>query len=141
MTLDKPFKFRNYTVTLSNVAPEKISSIINPSDYQFTFTLNKSADSSTTSIDSFAQCIKDKGAVMYGASWCPHCQAQKELFGENAKNLPYVECSSTANQSQAEICTKNKIKGYPTWRFKDGSEVMGEMKLQDLAQKTGCSLN
>ena len=27
--------------------------------------------------DTFAKCIKDRGAIFYGAFWCPHCQAQK----------------------------------------------------------------
>jgi len=30
--------------------------------------------------DEFAQCLTDKGVKMYGAYWCPHCQAQKALF-------------------------------------------------------------
>ena len=38
--------------------------------------------------DEFAQCLKDKGATFYGAFWCPHCQAQKKLFGTSVKFLP-----------------------------------------------------
>ena len=45
--------------------------------------------------DEFAQCLKDSGITFYGAFWCPHCQAQKKLFGRSAKLLPYVECSTT----------------------------------------------
>jgi thiol-disulfide isomerase/thioredoxin len=32
-------------------------------------------------LDEFAECLKSKGAVFYGAFWCPHCQDQKKLFG------------------------------------------------------------
>src|SRR5512143_3304835 len=43
--------------------------------------------------DGFAQCLKDRGVRMYGAWWCPHCQEQKEKFGEASFKLaPYVEC-------------------------------------------------
>ncbi|MEK6827042.1 MAG: hypothetical protein AABX99_00990, partial [Nanoarchaeota archaeon] len=55
--------------------------------------------------DQFAQCLKDKGAVFYGAFWCSHCIAQKKLFGSSAKLLPYVECSTADASGQAQICT------------------------------------
>ena len=35
-------------------------------------------------LDGFAQCLKDKGAIFYGAFWCPHCQNQKKMFGRSA---------------------------------------------------------
>ena len=42
--------------------------------------------------DAFATCLKDEGAVFYGAFWCTHCQATKKMFGASQKLLPYVEC-------------------------------------------------
>jgi len=88
--------------------------------------------------DEFAMCIKDKGAVFYGAFWCPHCQAQKKLFGKSAKLLPYVECSTPDGNSQNQICTDKNIEGYPTWEFADGSRLNGEVSFEALAEKTGC---
>jgi thiol-disulfide isomerase/thioredoxin len=88
-------------------------------------------------LDAFAKCITDKGAKLYGASWCPHCQSQKELFGNSAKDLPYVECSAP-DRSQTKVCADAKIEGYPTWVFTDGSRQSGEMNIDQLAQKTGC---
>ena len=38
--------------------------------------------------DDFAKTLESKGAVFYGAFWCPHCQAQKALFG-NFSNLSF----------------------------------------------------
>ncbi len=90
--------------------------------------------------DVLAQCIKDSGAVFYGAFWCPHCQAQKKMFGSSAKLLPYVECSPLNGQGQLPICTDQKIEGYPTWVFADGSREGGEVSLEKLAEKTSCSL-
>ena len=92
-------------------------------------------------LDAFAQCLKDKGAIFYGASWCPHCQAQKALFGDSEKLLPYVECSTPDGQSQTQVCADAKIEGYPTWVFADGSRQSGEQTLEALAQKTGCQLS
>ena len=90
--------------------------------------------------DEFAQCIKDSGAVFYGAFWCPHCQAQKKMFGSSAKLLPYVECSTLDGKNQLAECRDKNIEGYPTWEFKDGSRLSGEVALQTLAEKTGCIL-
>jgi thiol-disulfide isomerase/thioredoxin len=90
--------------------------------------------------DTFATCLKDKGAIFYGAFWCPHCQAEKKLFGSSVKLLPYVECSNPDGQSQNQTCNDKKITGYPTWEFADGSRLSGEVPLQQLADKTSCTL-
>ena len=91
-------------------------------------------------LDGFAQCLEEKGAVFYGAFWCPHCQAQKKLFGSSAKLLPYVECSTANGQSQLPVCTEKKVESYPTWEFADGTRLNGEVPLAMLAEKTGCQL-
>lgn len=90
--------------------------------------------------DAFSQCLKDKGAVFYGAFWCPHCQNQKAMFGKSAKLLPYVECSTPDGRGQVPLCQEKEIKGYPTWEFADGSRETGEVSLAKLAEKTGCLL-
>lgn len=90
--------------------------------------------------DAFATCLKDRGAVFYGTFWCVHCQAQKKLFGSSQKLLPYVECSSADGNSQLQICKDKKIESYPTWIFADGSQLSGEISLQQLANKTSCVL-
>lgn len=91
-------------------------------------------------LDTFAQCLGDKGAKFYGAYWCPHCQAQKALFGNSVKLLPYVECSLPDGQTRTPICIEKGIESYPTWILKDGSRLNGEIKLATLAEKTGCEL-
>jgi len=90
--------------------------------------------------DTFATCLKDKGATFYGAFWCPHCQTQKKLFGASAKLLPYVECSTPDGNSQTQICIDKKITGYPTWEFADGTRLSGEIPFAQLAEKTSCVL-
>lgn len=91
-------------------------------------------------LDSFAQCLTQKGAIFYGAFWCPHCQNQKKMFGRSAKLLPYIECSTQNGQGQLPICNEKKIEGYPTWEFADGSRLGGEVPLSKLAEKTACIL-
>ena len=96
------------------------------------------ADSTPGPLDGFAQCLKDKGAIFYGAFWCPHCQAQKALFGHSKKLLPYEECSTPDANGQLQKCTDLGITSYPTWVFPDHSTSTGELSLQQLADKTGC---
>jgi thiol-disulfide isomerase/thioredoxin len=98
------------------------------------------ASSGPGKYDEFATCLKDKGAVFYGAFWCPHCQKQKKLFGSSAKLLPYVECSTADGRGQTQACTDKGVKSYPEWEFADGSRLNGEIPLATLAEKTSCVL-
>ena len=91
-------------------------------------------------LDTFAQCLEEKGAIFYGAFWCPHCQAQKRMFGNSANLLPYVECSTPDGQNQLQVCIDKQIQQYPTWDFADGSRLTGEVPLAQLAEKTECIL-
>jgi thiol-disulfide isomerase/thioredoxin len=90
--------------------------------------------------DEFAKCLTDKGAKFYGAFWCPHCQAQKKMFGRSAKHLPYVECSTPNGKGQLPLCKEKRIEGYPLWEFADGERKSGEVSLDDLSRKTSCPL-
>jgi len=94
----------------------------------------------STKYDAFAQCLGEKGAIFYGAFWCPHCANQKELFGDSARLLPYVECSTPDGRGQTQECRDKNIDGYPTWEFADGSRQGGEVALETLAEKTSCEL-
>lgn len=90
--------------------------------------------------DGFAQCLEEQNAVFYGAFWCPHCTAQKNMFGSSKKLLPYVECSTPDRRSQVPYCTEREITSYPTWEFADGSRETGTLPIEALAEKTGCEL-
>ncbi len=91
-------------------------------------------------LSSFVDCIKSKSIVFYGAFWCPHCQRTKAMFGDSAKDLPYVECSTPDGQSQTQVCIDKKIAEYPTWMLADGTTFSGEHTLQELSDKFQCPL-
>ncbi len=90
--------------------------------------------------DTFATCLKDKGAVFYGAFWCSHCKDQNKLFGSSVKLLAYVECSPPNASGQTQICKDKKIESYPTWEFADSTRMSGKVSLEKLAEKTSCVL-
>jgi glutaredoxin len=89
-------------------------------------------------MDRFAQCISDKGTVMYGLFWCPHCEEQKEIFASSFRNIHYVECGTLDHQEQPQ-CIQQGLRDFPTWQFADGERHAGGLSLQELAVKTGCS--
>lgn len=92
-------------------------------------------------LDGFVQCMKDKGVIFYGAFWCPHCQATKKQFGNSAKLLPYVECSTPDGKNRTQICIDKQIVTYPTWtRPADETRISGEHTLQEIADFSGCKL-
>jgi len=87
-----------------------------------------------TKYDSFAKCLTEKGAVMYGTYWCTHCQAQKRDFGDSFKYVNYVECTEDKDR-----CIEEDIKGFPTW-IVDEQLYPGRQKMEKLAELTGCKL-
>jgi uncharacterized membrane protein len=85
-----------------------------------------------------AERVADSGALFYGASWCPHCQEQKALFGASQDRLPYVECSPGGPRGgTASSCVSAGVQSYPTWVFPDGSRVNAVMSLRELADRVG----
>lgn len=92
--------------------------------------------------DAFARCLGDRGVKMYGAWWCPHCQEQKEEFGASFEYAPYVECGVKGDvKGQNPVCKEDGIKHFPTWQFPPtGERVERVLSLQDLSDRTGCSL-
>jgi uncharacterized membrane protein len=93
-----------------------------------------------------AQHLKDTGATMYGAYWCPHCCEQKQLFGQTAmKNLNYVECAAGGVNAQPNVCgevvaevekqTGEKF-GFPTWNI-NGRFYSGRKTMLELTQLSG----
>ena len=90
--------------------------------------------------DSFAKCLTDSGMKMYGAYWCPHCNDQKEMFGDSWKNINYIECSLPGGNGQTKICIQEGIRAYPTWELPDGVRIEGGLSFSQLSEYSGCSL-
>ncbi|MFM7449994.1 MAG: vitamin K epoxide reductase family protein [Leptolyngbyaceae cyanobacterium] len=101
---------------------------------QVFFTVKNSSGQSELEL---ARHLKQIGARMYSAYWCPHCYEQKELFGKEAtRELPYVECASDGVNPQTQKCLDAGIKGFPTWEI-NGKQESGTKTLQELADWSG----
>ena len=85
-----------------------------------------------------AAALSDSGARFYGASWCPHCNEQKAIFGLSADRLPYVECSPGGRQAPpSRTCTAAGVRSYPTWVFPDGERIVSVLTPGELADRIG----
>jgi hypothetical protein len=90
--------------------------------------------------DDFAKCLSSKQVKMYGAYWCPHCAEQKEEFGGSFRYINYVECAIKDSREMTPACKAAGVQHYPTWQFAPNTLVEGKFPLQELSDKTGCSL-
>lgn len=90
--------------------------------------------------DGFAKCLATKQAKMYGLYWCPHCIEQKEMFGKAFQYVPYVECAIKGSRELTPACKAAGIKLFPSWQFGANPPKEGVYPLQELSDKTGCSL-
>lgn len=89
-------------------------------------------------VRALAEHLADKGVRFYGASWCPHCQEQKRLFGASARRLPYIECNLAGpNAPQSQACTSAGVQNYPTWIINGRAFVGQVLSLAELAEATG----
>jgi hypothetical protein len=94
----------------------------------------------SSSYDGFADCLRESGALMYGAYWCPHCAEQKAMFKGSKDKIPYVECSLPNRAGQTQVCKDAGITSYPTWDFKDVGAIRGKLTLDELSQVSGCPI-
>jgi hypothetical protein len=82
--------------------------------------------------ETLAQCMTEKGAVMYGTEWCGHCTNQKKAFGAAFEHISYVDC-----EKELDACQEKGILYTPAWEI-DGELKYGEMSLRSLSGLTGC---
>ena len=92
--------------------------------------------------DTLAQCLTEKGVVMYSSYLCSHCQETKDMFGTSMKYIHQVECHPQGPGSQTALCQQKKIEGTPTWIIEQqGREIkrhVGFLTLDGLRQFAAC---
>lgn len=111
----------------------------------FTMQAQKSAIPSKI-YDDLAQCLTEKGYVMYGSITCGQCAKQRALFGDSFQYIKEIECKPGKENSETERCVSKKIEGTPTWFIEDaaGSTIRqfdkGVIPLETLSKESGCPL-
>jgi hypothetical protein len=99
--------------------------------------LGEAVSPSTPEQMALVEHLRLKGAVFYGAWWCPHCFHQKNLFGiEAGQRLPYVECDK--DDAGRQRCAAASIRAFPTWDL-NGERREGVLSLEELRIWSGFS--
>jgi len=79
-------------------------------------------------LDGFAQCLTEKGAIMFGSSSCQYTHAQQGMFGNSARFIDSRDFTKDPN-----------IKITPTWLI-NGKYYENVQTFDRLASLTGCKL-
>jgi len=82
--------------------------------------------------NTFASCVTESGATMYGTDWCSHCKDQKADFGKSFENIHFVDCDESKQK-----CLDAGVDGYPTWEI-GGELYPGKQSLERIASLTEC---
>ncbi len=91
--------------------------------------------STTGQVDQLARCLTRNGVKMYGLATCPHCQSQKDEFGNSFRYVNYVECTENRR-----TCMDAGIRSVPAWVFeKSDRRKVGTKSLERLSTLAGCS--
>jgi len=124
------------TALLGFAATASAGSGANPPAASTTPTLGEALAASTPEQKSLSAHLRAKGAVFYGAWWCPVCFQQKNLFGKEAGNsLPYVECDKT--DDGRAVCMAAKIRAFPTWELAGKQRLEGVQTIDELKVWSG----
>jgi len=92
---------------------------------------------SSTGAIGLAKHLRQTGAKIYTAYWCPYCHTQKQRFGkEAAKNLVVIECDQRGVNPQTQLCENKRIRSFPSWEI-NGRIYPGSRSLVNLAELSG----
>ena len=82
---------------------------------------------------SLAYHLKQAGAKLYGASWCPYTRRQAQLFGDSFSQVQYIECYPNGRNGEFNSqCQRARVFTYPTWVIGDRTND-SMMSIQELA--------
>ena len=91
--------------------------------------------------ESLGACLASAGVRLYGASWCPQCHKQLQLFGPEAADIPYTDCSPEGSLGFVSACEQGGVPygtTLPVWIFPDGTRLYGVRDPFEIAATAGC---
>jgi thiol-disulfide isomerase/thioredoxin len=121
------------TVLLGFTATASAGSGVQGLGSSTTPSLGEALKASTPEQKALSAHLRAKGAIFYGAWWCPACFQQKNLFGKEGGNtLPYVECDKS-DDGRAR-CVAANVRVFPTWDLagkdrREGVQTLEELKI------------
>ncbi len=80
---------------------------------------------------STSKCIGENSALFVQLG-CPHCEDQKEMFGDNIQYINVTDCFYNK-----EECIYENITAIPTWKI-NSKYYLGVQNIEKLKELTGC---
>ncbi len=105
----------------------------------------KAEGESQPDLVAFAKALTAAGVKYYSAAWCPHCNAQKDLFEDGRNFLPSIEVTNPDRTLNA-IGIANNITSFPTWEYlnrpnaAEPTRLTGTQTLAKLSEWTGIAI-
>jgi len=87
-------------------------------------------------LEKLARHLTASGMILYGAYWDQDTNSQKEIFGDAARLIDYVECDQAGTDPNPDECVAQNILIYPTWIYKE-QQYNHLQSLADLAKISG----
>ena len=123
---------KDFYWTSENIWTETKSALLVDPDGKVVSKLDLSA---TGEVDMLAGCLTRNEVKMYGLVTCPHCQSQKDEFGNSVSYINYVECTDNR-----KTCIDAGIRSVPAWVFeKSDRRKVGTKSLDRLSTLAGCN--
>ena len=88
----------------------------------------------------FAKALKNGGATLYGAAWDATTTAQRQLFGDGAQFLNFVEVTNNDHTLNSVANANNITTTSPTWVFADQTRLVGNQTLAALAAQANIAI-
>ncbi len=128
MKLDIDFRSKEFIIGASGLTLIAVALLL----YLFVLAGSNSGSNPESHASQLAVCLTEQGVTMYSLPTCPHCQEQKDKFGDAFKYVDSVNCSENRDK-----CLNQEIENVPTWII-DGEKFVGVQELEELAAKTSC---
>lgn len=88
----------------------------------------------------FAKALKNGGVTLYGAAWDATTTAQRQLFGDGAQFLNFVEVTKNDHTFNATANANNITTTSPTWVFANQTRLVGNQTLAALAAQANIAI-
>jgi len=85
-----------------------------------------------------AQCLTEKGVILYGTYWCPYCKIQMEDFGDDSQFISYQECDDNGPKGDSKVCLDAGVTSFPTWYFPGQGNLIGRNPIFIVAKLANC---
>ncbi len=91
-------------------------------------------------VAAFAKALKNGGVTLYGAAWDATTTAQRQLFGDGAQFLNFVEVTNADHTFNATANANNITTTSPTWVFANQTRLVGNQTLAAIAAQASIAI-